>query len=65
MMHDARYDAAHGERLEIWTSKEMFQRLPRALPQVKAASTSANLLIEICQIIIFFVSNKRNYQQII
>ena len=38
----------------------MFQRLPIALAQVKAANTSENLLNEIRQVILFFESSKRN-----
>ena len=46
----SRYKATHGERLKILTSKQMLQRLPIALAQVKAGNTSKNLLNEIRQI---------------
>ena len=38
-------------RIKILTSKQMLQRLPIALAQVKAGNTSENLLNEIRQII--------------
>ena len=42
------------------TPKQMLQRWPVALAQIKVGNTSENLLNEIRQII-FFVSSKRNY----
>ena len=41
----------HGEGLKILTPKEILQRSPVALAQVKARNTSENLLNEIRQII--------------
>ena len=41
----------NGEELKILTSKQMLQRLPIALAQLKAGSASENLLNEIRQII--------------
>ena len=46
-------------RLKILTTKQMLQRLPLALVQVKAGNTSENLVNEILQI--FFELSKRNY----
>ena len=46
--------------LKILTPKQMLQRLPIALPQVKAGNTSGNLLNEIRNYILFVLS-KRNY----
>ena len=43
--------ATQGEGLKILTPKQMLQRLPIALAQVKAGNTSENLLNEIRQII--------------
>ena len=43
--------ATKGEWLKILTPKQMLQRLPIALAQVKAGNTSENLLNEIRQII--------------
>ena len=40
-----------GKRIKILTPKQMLQRLPIALAQVKAGNTSENLLNEIRQII--------------
>ena len=40
-----------GKAIKILTRKEMIQRLPVALAQVKAGNTSENLLNEIRQII--------------
>ena len=44
----AKYKSKHGEGLKILTPKEILQRLPIALAQVKADNTSEN---EIRQII--------------
>ena len=38
------------KQLKILTPKQMLQRLPIALAQVKAGNTSENLLYKICQI---------------
>ena len=42
---------SQGRGLKILTSKQMVQRLPIALPQVKSDNISGNLPNEICQII--------------
>ena len=47
--------------LKIVYPKQILQRLPIALEQVKAGNTSENLLNEIRNNHIFFVSSKRNY----
>ena len=41
----------HGKRLKILTHKQMSQRFPIALGQVKAGNTSENVLNEVRQII--------------
>ena len=51
MVSEAKYKSVHGIGLNILTPKEMLQRLPIALAQVKAENTSENLLNEIRQII--------------
>ena len=55
MLSDANYNAkkseTEGTGLKILTSKQMLQRLPIALAQVKAGNNSENLLNEIRQII--------------
>ena len=51
MLSEAIYRAKYGESLKILTSKQMLQRLPIAIAQVKAGNTSENVLNEIRQII--------------
>ena len=51
MVSEAKYKTIHGERLKILTPKQMLQRLPIPLAQVKAGNTSENFLNEIRQII--------------
>ena len=47
----AKCQSIHGAGLTVSTPKQMLQRLPIALAQVKAGNTSKNLLNEIPQII--------------
>ena len=47
----AKCEAKYGKGLKILTPKQMLQRLPITLAQVKAGNTSENLLNEIKQII--------------
>ena len=62
MLSDANYNAkeneTEGKGLEILTSKQMLQRLPIALAQVKAGNNSENLLNEIRQIIYSLYQSK-------
>ena len=51
MVSEAKLIATKGAGLKILTLKQMLQRLPIALAQVKAGNTSENLLNEIKQII--------------
>ena len=55
MLSDANYRAKQnetkGKRLKILTPKQMLQRLPIALEQVKLGNNSENLLNEIRQIV--------------
>ena len=51
MVSEAKYKSIDADRLKIFTPKQLLQRLPIALPQVKAGNTSENLLNEIRQII--------------
>ena len=51
MVTQAKYKSIHGEGLKILTPKQMPQRLPIALAQVKVGNTFENLLKEIHQII--------------
>ena len=52
--------ATQGEGLKILTSKQMLQRLPIALKQVKACNTSENYRLNQANHM-FFVLRKRNY----
>ena len=63
MLSDANYDARNnetqGKGLKILTLKQMLQRLPIALSQVKAGNNSEGLLNEIRQIVYsLYQSNK-------
>ena len=58
MLSEARYKGKHGEELKTLTPKQMFQRLPIALAQVKAGNTPENLLNEIRQIIYSLYQSK-------
>ena len=62
MLSDANYDArknkAERKGLKILTPKQMLQRLPIALAQVKAGNNSENLLNEIRQIIYSLYQSK-------
>ena len=51
MVNKAAFTSKHRKGLKILTIKQMLQRLPIALAQVKAGNTSENLLNEVCQII--------------
>ena len=63
MLSDANYDAkqneAKGKGLKILTPKQMLQRLPIALAQVKAGNNSENLLNEIRQIVYSLYQSKK------
>ena len=62
MLSDANYNAKQnetkGKGLKILTPKQMIQRLPIALAQVKAGNNSENLLNEIRQIIYSLYQSK-------
>ena len=51
MMSEAKIKANKGKGLKILTPKQMLQRLPIALAQVKAGNNSESLLNEIRQIV--------------
>ena len=51
MMSETKYRATKGKGLKILTPKQMVQRLPIALAQVKAGNNSKSLLNEIRQIV--------------
>ena len=50
IMSEAKYRATKGTGLKVLTPKQMLQRLPIALAQVKAGNNSESLLNEIWQI---------------
>ena len=51
IVSEVKYKTKYREGLKILTPKQMLQRLPIAVAQVKAGNTSENLLNEIRQII--------------
>ena len=51
MMSEAKYRATKGKGFRILTPKQMLQRLPIALEQVKAGNNSESLLNEIRQVV--------------
>ena len=63
MILDAGYKAKQnkttGTGLKILTPKQMLQRLPIALAQVKAGNNSESLLNEIMQIVYSFYQSKQ------
>ena len=63
MLSDANYDAKQNETkgtgLKILTPKQMLQRLPIALAQVKAGNNSESLLNEIRQILYSLYQSKQ------
>ena len=53
------FKTKHKTGLEILSPKQMLQRLPVALVQVKAGNNSQSLLNEIMQLVIFFINQKK------
>ena len=51
MMSESKNKATEGTGLKLLTPRQMLQRLPIALAQVKAGNNSENLLNEIKQIV--------------
>ena len=58
-MSEAKIKAVKGEGLKILTPKQMLQRLPIALAQVKAGNNSERLLNEIRQIVYSLYQSKQ------
>ena len=58
IVSEANYNTIHGEQIKILITKQMLERLAIVLAQVKADSTSENVLNEICQIIYFLYQGK-------
>ena len=59
MMSEAKYRATKGTGFKILTPKQMLQRLPIALAQVKAGNNSESLLNEIRQIVYSLYQSKQ------
>ena len=58
-MHKIACDGKHGIGLKILTPKQMLQRLPIALSEIKAINASENVIHEIHQIIYSFYQAKK------
>ena len=58
MMSEAKYRATKGMGLEVLTPKQIIQRLPTALAEVKAGNNSESLLNEIRQIVYSLYQSK-------
>ena len=67
MLSDAKYDAKQNETkgtgLKILTPKQMLQRLPIALAQVKAGNNSESLLNEIRQIVFLCINQNKSQKK--
>ena len=59
MMSEAKYRATKGKGLKMLTPKQMLQRLPIALAQVKTGNNSESLLNEIRQIVYSLYQSKQ------
>ena len=59
MMSEAKTEATIGTGLKILTPKQMLQRLPIALAQVKAVNNSESLLNKIRQIVYSLYQSKQ------
>ena len=59
MMSEAKYRATKGTGLKILTPKQMLQRLPIELAQVKAGNNSESLLNEIRKIVYSLYQSKQ------
>ena len=59
MISEAKTKATKGAGLKILTPKQMLQRLPIALAQVKAGNNSETLLNEIRQIVYYLYQSKQ------
>ena len=59
MMSEAKIKATKGTGLKMLTPKQMLQRLPIALAQVKASNNSESLLNEIRQIVYSLYQSKQ------
>ena len=58
LLSKAKYKAKYGRGPRSLTPRQMFQRLPIALAQLKAGNTSENLINEIRQVLYSFYREK-------
>ena len=59
MVSEAKFKATHGKDLKILTPKQLLQRLPKTLAEVKSGNTSKSLQIKVRQILIFWYRAKK------
>ena len=59
MLLEVKRKVTEGKGLNILTNKQMLQRLPIALAQIKAGNNSERLLNEIRQIIYSLINQKK------
>ena len=59
IISEGMYKTKQGTGIKILYHKQILQRLPMALAQVKAGNNSENLLNEISQIVYFCINQKR------
>ena len=64
MVSEAKYKSVHVEGLRILFPKQMLQKLPKSLAQVKVFNTSENLLNEIRQVIYYLHGEKEFTEKI-
>ena len=62
--HDSKQNKTKGKELKILTPKQMLQRLPIALVQVKAGNNSESLLNEIRQIVYSLHQSKQTTKKV-
>ena len=62
-LREAQLETICGEKIKIFTAKQMLQRLQIAHEQVKAGNTSEKILNEICQVIYSLYLELKIYQK--
>ena len=65
IVFEAKYRTKHRECLKILTPKQILQRLPIALAQLKADNISGSLLNEIIQVIFSLYWEKKSLKECI
>ena len=63
MMSEAKYRATQGTGLKILTPKQMLQRLPVALAQVKAGNNLESLLMKFGKLFIFCINQNKSLKK--